>query len=152
MSRIVNPHQTSCRRNCTINGSTVNVKGKLGQLSYEMLKGITAEWREWKRSDRETCRWNQKHMRAYHGLSRALIQNMVTGVKWRLSDHSSSDWNQLFIWSQRFMVADGIGIFNDIPLQHQRINSLRLKQFQCSKGTQTWPVLSGLVVLDKQSR
>ncbi len=62
----------------TINGSTVNVKGKLGQLSYEMLEGITAEQNEnvliVKRAD-ET-----RSMRAYHGLSRALIQNMVTGV------------------------------------------------------------------------
>ena len=61
-----------------VNGSTVNVKGKLGQLSYELLEGITTEQSEnvltVKRAD-ET-----RSMRAYHGLSRALIQNMVTGV------------------------------------------------------------------------
>jgi len=56
----------------------VIVKGKLGVLEYDLILGITLEQSEGlllvKRSD-ET-----KQMKANHGLSRALIQNMVSGV------------------------------------------------------------------------
>jgi large subunit ribosomal protein L6 len=56
----------------------ITVKGKLGVLDYELLPGITAETIDGtlqiKRAE-ET-----KDMRAKHGLSRALIQNMVSGV------------------------------------------------------------------------
>jgi large subunit ribosomal protein L6 len=56
----------------------VSVKGKLGSLDYDLLPGITVEQidetLQVKRED-ET-----KDIRAKHGLSRALIQNMVTGV------------------------------------------------------------------------
>lgn len=54
------------------------VKGNLGMLEYDLLPGISVDHAdnvlEVKRAD-ET-----KQMRAFHGLSRALIQNMVTGV------------------------------------------------------------------------
>lgn len=56
----------------------LTVKGKLGLLEYDLLPGITVEKVE------NTLQVNRadetKQMRAMHGLSRALIQNMVTGV------------------------------------------------------------------------
>lgn len=56
----------------------LTVKGALGSLEYDLMSGITLETVEGtlqvKRAD------DSKQMRAVHGLSRALIQNMVTGV------------------------------------------------------------------------
>jgi len=61
-----------------LDGSKVTVKGQLGELTYTLLEGITLEQEPGivhiKRAE-ET-----KTLRAYHGLTRALIQNMVTGV------------------------------------------------------------------------
>ena len=61
-----------------VKDNTVHVKGKLGELSYHLLPGISVELEDGvlnvKRSE-ET-----KSQRALHGLTRALIQNMVTGV------------------------------------------------------------------------
>jgi large subunit ribosomal protein L6 len=61
-----------------VQDNRITVKGKLGTLDYEMLPGITVEKKD------ETLQVNRiddtKTMRAMHGLSRALIQNMVTGV------------------------------------------------------------------------
>jgi large subunit ribosomal protein L6 len=56
----------------------VDVKGSLGELNLDLMSGITAAQVEntlvFTRID-ET-----KQMRAWHGLYRALVQNMVTGV------------------------------------------------------------------------
>ena len=56
----------------------ITVKGKLGELNWSLLPGITVEVEEnllkVKRAD------DSKSQRAFHGLSRALIQNMITGV------------------------------------------------------------------------
>jgi large subunit ribosomal protein L6 len=61
-----------------IQESRISVKGNLGSLNYDLLPGITVEkvdeTLQVKRED------DSKTMRARHGLSRALIQNMVTGV------------------------------------------------------------------------
>ncbi len=61
-----------------IDGQKVNVKGKLGELSLEMLDSITIEQEDkllvLKRKS------EIKAHRALHGLYRALIANMVTGV------------------------------------------------------------------------
>jgi large subunit ribosomal protein L6 len=58
--------------------NTITVKGKLGELSYSLMPGISLELEDnvlsVKRSD------DSKNQRAVHGLSRALIQNMVIGV------------------------------------------------------------------------
>lgn len=60
------------------NEGLVSVKGKLGDLSYQLMPGITVEIEEnvlsVKRSD------DSKTQKALHGLTRALIQNMVIGV------------------------------------------------------------------------
>ena len=61
-----------------VKDSSVKVKGALGELSFEMLPGISAVVADnvltVSRAD-ET-----KQVRAWHGLCRAMIQNMVTGV------------------------------------------------------------------------
>ncbi len=62
----------------SINENLVKIKGNLGELDYQLLPGITVEQVEnilvVKRID------DTKQMKAWHGLSRALLQNMVTGV------------------------------------------------------------------------
>lgn len=62
----------------TLNGSMVSVKGPKGELAYELKPKITAELK-----DNQliiTRGGEDKTMRALHGLTRALIANMVTGV------------------------------------------------------------------------
>ena len=60
----------------TIAGQTVTVKGKLGELSYTMHDGITAKQEDGvivvERKDDSISN--------FHGLARALINNMVIGV------------------------------------------------------------------------
>lgn len=79
MSRIGRaPIKLSAGTTVSVSGSNVTVKGALGELHYELLDGITIEQEDGivhvKRAE-ET-----KTLRAYHGLTRALVQNMVTGV------------------------------------------------------------------------
>lgn len=61
-----------------ISGSTVTVKGKLGELSETLPKEISIKEDDGElsleRSDEE------KQTKAYHGLYRALVQNMIDGV------------------------------------------------------------------------
>jgi large subunit ribosomal protein L6 len=64
--------------NVEINGNVITVKGKKGELSYTMLSGISAQVKdnmiEIKRAE------DTKNLRAFHGLTRSLVQNMVIGV------------------------------------------------------------------------
>ena len=62
----------------TINGNTITVKGKLGELTQDIQDGITIKEEEGtilleRPSD-------SKNHRAKHGLYRALVNNMVVGV------------------------------------------------------------------------
>ncbi len=79
MSRIGKaPIKLSSDIKVTVTGDVVNVKGKLGELSYTLLPGISIQMEE---NILHVLRAEEtKTLRAYHGLSRALIQNMVTGV------------------------------------------------------------------------
>lgn len=62
----------------TINGDTVTVKGKLGELTQELTDGISIKEEEGKLVlDRPS---ESKPHRAKHGLYRALINNMIEGV------------------------------------------------------------------------
>lgn len=61
----------------TIAGQTVTVKGKLGELSYTMHDGITAKVEG--NSILVACA-DDKALGNFHGLARALINNMVIGV------------------------------------------------------------------------
>jgi large subunit ribosomal protein L6 len=61
---------------CTVAGQKVTVKGKLGELSYEMHDGISAKVEDGK----IVVTRRDDSFKALHGLSRALINNMVIGV------------------------------------------------------------------------
>jgi len=62
----------------TITDQTVKVKGKLGELETKVHPNIKVEVKD---GELIATRPNdQKENRALHGLTRALIQNMVTGV------------------------------------------------------------------------
>lgn len=79
MSRIGKaPIKLSSDLNVTVKDNIVTVKGKLGELNYTLLPGITVEIEEdvlnVKRMD------DSKEQRAFHGLTRSLVQNMVIGV------------------------------------------------------------------------
>ena len=61
----------------TIAGQTVTVKGKLGELSYTMHDGITAKVEG---GEILVACADDKAFGNFHGLARALINNMVIGV------------------------------------------------------------------------
>ena len=61
-----------------VNGATVEVKGPKGQLTVEVLSGITVAVAENEVSVTRTN--NEKQTKAFHGLIRSLIQNAVVGV------------------------------------------------------------------------
>lgn len=61
-----------------VNGSVVEVKGPKGQLTVEVLPGITVEVKE---GSVLVNRVNdEKQTRAFHGLIRSLVNNAVEGV------------------------------------------------------------------------
>ena len=61
----------------TVAGQKVTVKGKLGELSYTMHDGITAKVEDGK----IVCECADDYQLGnFHGLARALINNMVIGV------------------------------------------------------------------------
>ena len=62
----------------TIDGSTVNVKGKLGELSQEIGTEISMKLEEGVLTLSRPS--DSKDHRAKHGLYRALISNMIEGV------------------------------------------------------------------------
>ncbi len=64
--------------NVKIDGSLVTIKGSLGEMSYELLDGITINEENGILSVLRAD--ESRKIRAFHGLSRALLQNMVTGV------------------------------------------------------------------------
>ncbi|MGN0845866.1 MAG: 50S ribosomal protein L6 [Kiritimatiellia bacterium] len=61
----------------TVAGQTVTVKGKLGELSYVMHDGITAEVKD---GHIIVACADDKRLGNFHGLARALINNNVKGV------------------------------------------------------------------------
>jgi len=61
-----------------ITGSHIEVEGKLGKLSHDLVGGITIS-----REDDRLVLLRQddtREQKAFHGLGRALVQNLVTGV------------------------------------------------------------------------
>lgn len=61
-----------------IDGSTVTVKGPKGELTHTIPQGVTVEQQENELIVKRTR--NSKTTRALHGLTRALLANMVAGV------------------------------------------------------------------------
>ena len=63
--------------NVAIDGQKVTVKGKLGELSYTMHDGITAKVED---GQIKVACADDATLGNFHGLARALINNMVIGV------------------------------------------------------------------------
>ncbi len=61
-----------------VSGRTVTAKGPKGQLSYDTLPGIEVDIMEGTAQVRQTSL--EKTARALHGLSRAMVNNLVEGV------------------------------------------------------------------------
>jgi len=79
MSRVGrNPIPLPAGTKVTINDKHLHVKGKLGELEWSLPKGISANLEN---NEIVISRiGDAKQERALHGLSRALLANMVTGV------------------------------------------------------------------------
>ncbi len=79
MSRVgKKPVQLESGVTAAVSGNTVTVKGPKGQLEYTFLPGIGVEVKDdLVEVTRET---DHRDHRSLHGLTRALIQNMVIGV------------------------------------------------------------------------
>ena len=64
----------------SVNGAEVSVKGPKGELSWSVPQGISVQVDGDSRTLVVTRDTESRQARALHGLSRALINNMVTGV------------------------------------------------------------------------
>ena len=64
----------------SIDGQTVTVEGKLGRLSQELNSPITAKYDDDTKAIVVSRDGDGRQARAFHGLYRALIHNMVEGV------------------------------------------------------------------------
>ncbi len=81
MSRIGNkPIAVPDSVTVAVAGSDVTVRGPKGELSWGFPAGISVEVRDDGRSVCVSRRGDTRQVRAFHGLTRALINNMVTGV------------------------------------------------------------------------
>jgi len=76
---IVLPAGVQVMSNPTEGGQTqVLVKGKLGELTFDLMPGINLANEN--NALKLTCADSTKQVRAWHGLCRAILQNMVVGV------------------------------------------------------------------------
>jgi large subunit ribosomal protein L6 len=66
--------------NFTVAGRTITVKGPQGTLSYEHRPEITVQFDDKEKKVVVTRGGDAKSDKAYHGLTRALINNMIIGV------------------------------------------------------------------------
>lgn len=64
-----------------IASGVVNVEGPKGKLSYELRPEVSVAMDEETKELKVDRRDDDKHSRAFHGLTRALINNMIFGVK-----------------------------------------------------------------------
>ncbi len=64
----------------SVKGQKVTVEGSLGKLERELRPEVNVSYDEDTKSVVVTRSNDDRHSRAFHGLSRALIQNMVDGV------------------------------------------------------------------------
>lgn len=63
----------------TVSGGAINVEGPKGKLSYELRPEVEVAVEE--SEVKVTRRSDNKSARAFHGLTRALVANMIIGVK-----------------------------------------------------------------------
>jgi len=92
-----------------INDNHVTVKGKLGSLEYDLLPGISVETADGYLKVKRAA--ETKQMKANHGLSRALLQNMVTGVSEGYEKNSACHRNRLFGRKNRTLVKADFRLF-----------------------------------------
>jgi large subunit ribosomal protein L6 len=64
----------------SLDGRMITVDGKLGKLDYEHRPEVAVAIDEAAKQVVVTVGNDDRHSRAYHGLTRALIQNMMVGV------------------------------------------------------------------------
>jgi large subunit ribosomal protein L6 len=64
----------------TVTGRKVTVKGKLGSLEYEHRREVTVAYDAAAKAVVVTRKGDDRQTRAYHGMTRALVANMVEGV------------------------------------------------------------------------
>lgn len=64
----------------TVNGQNVTVKGPNGELSWSAPLGVTVSHDVDHKQITVSPSSDDRQLRAFHGLSRSLINNMVTGV------------------------------------------------------------------------
>lgn len=82
MSRIgLKPVEVPAGVKVSVNGRTVSVEGPNGKLDYEHPAGIKVAVDDDGKIVRVTREADSREMRAFHGLTRSLIDNMVVGVK-----------------------------------------------------------------------
>ncbi len=65
----------------SLDGSTLNVEGPKGKLQWQVHPEVTVMVDEGGKSVSVTRRDDERNSRALHGLTRAVINNMVLGVK-----------------------------------------------------------------------
>jgi len=82
MSRIgKKPIEVAAGVDVSIADGTIKVKGKNGELSHEWHENISVSWNEADRKIIVERPDDQRLNRALHGLTRALVANMVAGVQ-----------------------------------------------------------------------
>ena len=64
----------------SVQNDTVHVEGAKGKLEYRLVPGITVKVDDSKKELLVTRPDDEKQSKAFHGLTRALIANMITGV------------------------------------------------------------------------
>ena len=64
--------------NVTLSGRTVRVKGPKGEMSFDLLPNINVELAD--EQIMVTRNREDKKTKAFHGLVRAMLSNIVTGV------------------------------------------------------------------------
>lgn len=67
--------------NVTIEGRTISVQGPKGKLQYQHRPEVSVQYDESAKQVVVTQSSGDRAGRAYHGLTRALINNMIFGVK-----------------------------------------------------------------------
>ncbi len=81
MSRIGNkPVPIPSGVKVSIDGQNVVVEGKLGKLTREVRREIDVNYDEESKSILVSRRGDDRYSRAFHGLTRSLLNNMVIGV------------------------------------------------------------------------
>ncbi len=82
MSRIgKKPIPVAAGLEVSVSGGAVKIKGKNGELSFEHHPNMEVVWNESDREIQVNRPNDQSQNRALHGLTRALIANMVEGVQ-----------------------------------------------------------------------